>query len=68
MTSVEELDTEMFIENVKARPEIWNFSSEEYKDKRKRDAAWEEISKEMIKNFEEKEDKEKSPSCRGCVN
>ncbi|XP_014292877.1 uncharacterized protein [Halyomorpha halys] len=62
--TVEELDTETFIELVKAHPEIWDNNSEEYREKRIREAAWEDISNNLIEGFYEKEDGEKTEIIR----
>lgn len=56
--TMDDIDTEIFIERVKTRPEIRNITSEEYKDKKKRDGVWEDIWNHLVSDKEEKERKE----------
>nr|XP_034194112.1 uncharacterized protein LOC117610620 [Osmia lignaria] len=56
---LEELDAELFIEEVKKFPEIWDLNSEENRDKKKKNAAWEKICEKFCANFGEKTEEEK---------
>ena len=53
-------DTELLIEEVRKRPEIWDVSSELYKDKHKKQSAWIGICQQFIVDFDEKDEKEKN--------
>lgn len=56
---MDDIAIEMFIEHIKTRPEIWNITSEEYKDKKKRDESWEDICHHLVEEFSDMEEKEK---------
>lgn len=53
-------DADIFIEAVKNRPVIWNFSLPEYHDKIKKRNAWTEVCSLMCNGFEDKSEKEQN--------
>lgn len=54
-----EIDVELFIEEVKKYPELWDVSCSDYKDKVKKRNAWIEICSVFCEGFKEKEEKDK---------
>lgn len=60
----ENLDVELFIEEVKKHPLIWNVALEEFHDRNKKRSAWITICRQFSEAFDEKEDKEKNEICK----
>lgn len=58
--SLDELDVELFIEEIRKLPAIWNAASEEYRDKCKKRAAWVNLCEIVCENFNDKPDQEKN--------
>lgn len=52
-----DIDTEVLISEVQARPVLWNPENEDYKNRDIRNKAWEDICKTIIPRFEENNDK-----------
>lgn len=52
---VDEIDTEVFIDQVKSFQELWDIGSPLYKDRNKKDAAWEKIASFFDTEFDQKE-------------
>ncbi|XP_012149521.1 uncharacterized protein LOC105663660 [Megachile rotundata] len=65
---LEELDAELFIDEVKKYPEIWDINSEENRDKKKKSAAWEKICEKFCSNFRQKTEEEKQELVRKHMN
>ncbi|XP_076656101.1 uncharacterized protein LOC143360834 [Halictus rubicundus] len=61
------LDIELFIEEVKKYPEIWNVAAEEYHDKTKKRSAWLQVCRAMYDNFDEKHEKDKNEMCTALI-
>jgi hypothetical protein len=57
-----ELDVELFVEEMKKYPEIWDINCEQYRDKNKKGAAWIHVCEVFHNNFKEKTDEEKTTS------
>lgn len=62
--SDENVDVELFIEEVKTRPVIWDVSHEDYKDRIKKQSAWENICEAIIENFSQKTENEKNATSK----
>ncbi|XP_029712837.2 uncharacterized protein LOC109405708 [Aedes albopictus] len=54
----EDLDIRLFIGKVKAYPVIWNTLDEGYADRTKKRAAWKNICRTFVENFDEKSERE----------
>ncbi|KRT85183.1 Myb/SANT-like transcription factor, partial [Oryctes borbonicus] len=54
----EEFNVKCFIEEVRKRPELWDSSHEEYKNREQRQNAWLDICSVFIQGFKEKETEE----------
>lgn len=65
---LEELDAELFIDEVKKYPEIWDINSEENRDKKKKSVAWEIICEKFCPNFRQKTEEEKQELVRKHMN
>ncbi|XP_022818982.1 uncharacterized protein LOC111351319 isoform X4 [Spodoptera litura] len=57
---MENFDIDMFISLIKSRTSIWNYKSQEYSDKLKRNNDWASVCESMVPNFHEKNNKEKN--------
>lgn len=55
-----DVDVELFIDEIRQHPEIWDMRREEYKDRVKKATAWEDVCKHMIADFETKSEDEKN--------
>ncbi|XP_049879596.1 uncharacterized protein LOC126376311 [Pectinophora gossypiella] len=53
------LDVELFIGEVKKYPVIWDLNSENHRYKNRKQAAWEEIAKVLIEDFNDMTEEEK---------
>jgi hypothetical protein len=56
----DELDVELFINEVQKYPEIWNIKSEEYRDRNKKRTAWIKVCEVLCGNFNDKTEEEKN--------
>lgn len=54
------LDVELFIEEVKKYPEIWDTSRKDYQDRIKKRAAWFQVCEKFCEGFAAKPDHEKN--------
>lgn len=63
----DELDIELFIEEVKKHPEIWDIAAEEYHDRIKKRGAWIDICRKFV-TFDEMEEREKNEMCKYNIN
>lgn len=61
----DDLSTEEFIREIQKYPDIWDLSSEDYKDKNKRNNAWSEVCRNVYIGFGEysEEDKDTLSKC-----
>lgn len=59
MCDPDRIDIELFIMEVAKRACLWNIASEEYKDRTKKDTAWQEICNVFYPSFPELPEKEK---------
>lgn len=48
------MEIDWFIDMIKSHPAIWNADCQAYKEKPKRDMAWEAIARGAYNNFDEK--------------
>lgn len=64
----DELDIELFIEEVKKHPEIWDVAAEEYHDRIKKRGAWIDICRKFVTTFDEMEEREKNEICKYNMN
>lgn len=55
---------EFFISEIEKYPEIWNISSEEYKDKDKKRIAWERICEIFCDGYHNRSEDEKQEICK----
>jgi hypothetical protein len=58
--NIEDLDTELFIGEIKNYPEIWNVASENYHDRLKKRGPWISVCRVFFEGFYEKDDKDKN--------
>ncbi|XP_078048306.1 uncharacterized protein LOC144475855 isoform X1 [Augochlora pura] len=61
------LDIELFIEEVKKFPEIWNVAAEEYHDRTKKRSAWLEICRIFYDKFDERHERDKNEICNKLI-
>ncbi|KAL0820480.1 hypothetical protein ABMA28_006345 [Loxostege sticticalis] len=55
-----DFDTNFFISLLKSKVSIWDYKTQEYSDKIKRNNDWAFVCESMIPNFAEKNNKEKN--------
>jgi len=60
----DDVDIELFIQQVKHYPEIWNLAGESYHDRTKKRAAWIEICRVFCEGFDEKDERHKNEICK----
>ncbi|CAL1678899.1 unnamed protein product [Lasius platythorax] len=65
--SNESLDIELFIEEIKKYPEIWNVAAEEYHDRTKKRSAWIDICRVFCDGFDEKNERDKNEICNKLI-
>lgn len=51
MASIEEIDRNMFVNSITRHSAIWDITSEEFRNRKKKKAAWEEIEKKLSKTL-----------------
>lgn len=57
---VDEIDTELFIDEIRNYPQIWNVAAENYHDRTQKRAAWVGVCWVFCTEFDEKDDAEKN--------
>lgn len=55
---MEDFDVEIFIDEIKKRPSLWDSSSNEYKNRQLKRDGWKEICENVVPNFDKKDAKE----------
>lgn len=66
--NLEEVDIELFIDEVKNYHEIWNVAVETYHDRKKKRAAWISICRVFCDRFDEKDERDKNEICKSFLN
>jgi len=56
---MDDINTEMLISLVEARPALWNKTLDSYKDKTSKESAWREICTILNENFQALDKKER---------
>lgn len=60
MSDSETFDTDMFIEEIRNSPCLWDQRTEEYSNRILKNKAWENLCKKFYEDFDSKETREKN--------